>query len=414
MAELLDLALIGVSHRTAEAATREKLSIPPDKQAEYAQRLLVAPGVRECCVLSTCNRTELLVGGELERELVERLAAEFGAPVPDLPRGAVYHHLGIDAILHLFRVSAGLDSQVLGESQILAQIKDAQAKGKESGATAGVLFGLVEHAIAVGKRVRAETKLGEGTLSVASAAIELAGKVIGGFDDCDALIVGAGETGLLVAQHLKDREVRSLSFSYRTMARGEEAGAKFGGAVLALDQLRDRLSDCHLVLACVDVFEPIITKSHLDKARLRRHREPPMFIDLSMPRAIDPALRDRDDLLLHDLDDLESIVARHRASRESEVVQAGRIVVEETHKYLALRTYASFKPVIADLATRFMALRDQVVAEQGISDPGSRKLADQLTKRLLDEALKQLKDGARRTLSEERLERRYRSHSDRS
>lgn len=407
-----ELLLLGVSHKTAAVEIRERCAVRKDGVVPTLKQLKDEHGLTECWLLSTCNRTEIVAVGDGTTQIVERLRATlFGMQIPD---DAVYAHRGVEAVFHMFRVAGGLDSQVLGESQILAQIKDAAAAAKEAGTLGPIVHSLIEHALTAGKRVRSETKVGEGTLSVAKAAVELAQKVLGSFARAKCLIVGAGETGLLVARHLRDGGCRDLVFTNRTFARAEAAAAEFGGTARPLESLGEYLSDMDLTIVSVDGSEPIVRTEHVDPARLRKHDRPPVLIDISIPRAIDPVLRSVDDLLVHDLDDLESIVSRHRREREAEVERAGHILVEETHKWFGLRTYAALKPVITGLVERFEGIRRDFLTQQGKSGPEWEHFSEKLMRRLLDEALGSLKEGARKTLSEDILERHYREWLTRS
>jgi glutamyl-tRNA reductase len=369
------MVLVGLSHRTACVELRERCAVPPAALSGVLARLRAETGIEECWILSTCNRTEVLALVEDPRESAERIrVALFGAAAAT-PE-AVYGYDGADAVFHVFRVAAGLDSQVLGESQILSQMKEAIAASKDAGALGTVLGSLVEQALALGKRVRTRTRLGEGTLSVARAAVELAQKVLGSFGTVRALVVGVGETGLLVAKHLRDAGCTKLWFANRTVERAQAAAAELGGEALPLDGIGGVLSDVNLTIVSVDAPEPIVLPSHFNPARLRRHDRPPMLIDISVPRAVHPSLKSHPDVLVHDMDDLDAIVARHQQEREAEIEAAGKIVVEEAHKWFALRAYASFKPAIAGLVERFEQIRAELLTQLGGSEADPAVLSE--------------------------------------
>lgn len=411
MESLQELFLLGLSHRTAPIEVRERCALG---RAAIPARLSALRGgtVEECWLLSTCNRTEVLAVAKEPEGEARRLRQElFGAAVPE---SSLYLHRGVEAVFHVFRVAGGLDSQVLGESQILAQLKDASAAAREAGSLGPLLQSLLDHALGAGKRVRSDTRVGEGTLSVAKAAVDLARRVFGGFASVRALILGAGETGLLAARHLRDEGCRSLAFANRTRERAEEAARSLGGEARPIESLATWLADMDLTIVSVDGTEPLVRGAHLDPGRLRRHDRPPVMIDLSVPRAVDPDLKSHPNLLVHDLDDLESIVARHRHEREAEVELAGRILVEETHKWVTVRTYAAFKPAITGLVDRFEAIRRDVLKAHGVPGADLEEFSAKLMRRFLDEALGTLKEGARQALPEEQLGRRYRNWLEKS
>ena len=276
---------------------------------------------------------------------------------------ALYAHHATDALFHIFRVAGGLDSQVLGESQILGQLKDATQRARDAGTLGDRLGGLLDMALVVGKRVRSETKVGEGTLSIARAGVELAQKVLGDLSRAPTVIVGAGETGQLVATHLAELGGRNLTFVNRSPARAEEAVARFGGRALPIERLPEALRDAALTVVSVDVTEPLVRPEHFDATRLKRRDDLALVVDLSIPRAVDPKVAKLDGLLLHDLDGLERIVQGHHRDRQREVERAEAILVQEVHKFLALGTYARMKPVITGLEERFLAIRDALLAE---------------------------------------------------
>jgi len=410
--DLADLTLVGLSHRSAPVEVRERCAVPPEGQAHLLAELRSGGEVREAALLSTCNRTEVLVVGAGHQDPAPHVRQRVFAGVSD---EHVFVHRGVHAVMHLFRVASGLESQVLGESEILAQTKRAFETARAAGTVGPLLESLLRQALAVGKRVRSETELGQGTLSIARVAVDVAHHAFGNLGDNRALVVGAGETGLLVARHLRSSGIASLDFANRTVARAEEAAAELGGSGFGLEDLGRRAPEYDLVVVCVDGDGGLLRPSELDRRRLRRRDQPMLVIDISVPRAVDPELAGLEQVLLYDIDDLQPVVERNRAGRGEASAVSSAIVVAEVHKFLALRTYAAFRPAIADLQERFHAARDAVLAEVAGERASERELelARALERRLLDLALGSLKEGARRTRSEEEIDREYRRFLER-
>lgn len=401
-----EIVIVGTSFHATPVELRELVAVTPQEVPQRIDQLKSeVPGLREAWMLSTCNRCEVAVVTDdpwiaeaaVKEQLFERLDP-----------GHIYAHHGTDAVFHLFRVGAGLDSQVLGESQILGQIKDATERAHEGATVGETLRPLLDQALQVGKRVRTETRVGEGTLSIARAGVDLAHKVLGDLSDVRATIVGAGETGQLVARHLVDLGATELTFVNRTLARAEAAVERFGGRAMILDDLAEALVGADLTVVSVDTTRPLVRKEHFKKARVGRRDQPPIVIDLSIPRAVDAKVG-KLDLLLHDLDDLRNIVDSHHDERQSEVRRAEGILVQEVHKFLGLRTYRAMKPVIMELEERFRELTEETLGRMA-EDAPREVVADKLMRRLLAEARSQLKEGARASWSPEVIDRLYRSH----
>jgi len=408
----LTVILVGISHRTAPIALRERYVVSVADLPATLGSLRALEGVEECFVLSTCNRTEVLLVGPRGRDLVSAARAQL---FRNLEASSTYSFEDVPAIIHAFRVAGGLDSVVLGESEVLAQIK----RGVEAAACAGtlgpVLRPLLQQALHVGKRVRAETQIGQGSLSVAKIGVDLAARIFGTFEDERALVVGAGETGLLVAQHLRDRQIGQLTLANRTPERAVEAAHALGADACGLDVLAERIARADLVVACVEAGSPPIEARHFDRRAVSRRDKPLLVLDLSVPRAVAADVaRVSPNILVYDLDDLQRIVRENERGRSEAVDGTTAILVAEIHKYLTSRTYSAFTPVIADLRRRFEEIRESTLdAHAGArSDPREVQLAHELTKRLLDAALEQMKAGARSVRSEEALQIEYRRFLD--
>jgi len=399
--------LVGLSHRTAPIAVRERYVVRHSELQAVVTALRGLPDVAECFVLSTCNRTEVLAVGTKGVDLVQRLQAQL---FRNLEARHVYSYADVQALIHLFRVASGLDSIVLGESEVLAQIKQGMEASSAAGALGPALRPLLQQALHVGKRVRAETSLGRGTLSVARVGIDVASRVFGSFERVNALVVGAGETGILVARHLRERGVGGLSFATRRPERAQEAALELKADVSGLDRLKELVARADLIVACVEADAPPIEVQHFDRRALARRDRPMVVLDLSVPRAVAAQVASLSpNLIVSDLDDLQRAVHENERGRARAVDGTSEILVAEIHKFLTLRTYSAFTPAIADLRRRFEQVRETTLdAISGArTDPKEVQIAHELTKRLLDVALDQMKAGARSVSSEETLEVEY-------
>jgi len=291
----LGLTLVGISHRTAPLEVRERYVVSGADLSGCLAAVSSIPGVEEAYVLSTCNRTEALVVGDPGADPAQALRAHL---FRNLAEEQVYVWHGVHALIHVFRVASGLDSMVVGESEVLGQMKRGVDAAQEARTLGPLLRSLLPQALHVGKRVRAETGLGQGTLSVARVAVDVAGQVFGRFERCRALVVGAGETGILVARHLSDRGLRALTFANRTVQRAREAAAEIGGRAFGLEDLRTLLAESDVVVTCIEGAGSEIGADLLDRRALRRRDRPVLAIDLSVPRAIDRAVADLPNVLL--------------------------------------------------------------------------------------------------------------------
>lgn len=402
----LEIWLVGLSHRTAPVAVRERYVVAPEHLARALRQLREVPEVQEAFVLSTCNRTEALVCATKGAEVVPQVTVQL---FRNLPAEHLYAYSDVHALIHLFRVAAGLDSVVLGEAEVLGQIKRGFELASELGTLGTMLRPLLQHTLQVGKRVRTETSIGAGSLSVAKVAVDMAGHVFGRFERARALVVGAGETAVLVGRHLRDRGVQELVFTSRTAEHAQAAAELCGGRTGELGRLRELVSRSDVIYACVDGAGALVGEDAFDQRVLARRDRPLFVADLSVPRAVDPAVREHKQVLLYDLDDLGRVVADHRREREAAAAGSSEILVAEMHKYLSLRTYASFSPAIERLRERFAAARDEVLDQLAgdKASPRDVEVSHLLTRKLLDVALAQLKDSARQTRSEAVLDREY-------
>lgn len=384
-------------------AVREACTVPSEELSRRLQALTALSGVQEAWLVSTCNRTEVLIAlAEGTQELAPRALTATGDLVfRSAPQDVLYSYAGVDAVLHLFRVSAGLDSLILGESQILSQIKEATRVARESRTLGHTLEALLRLAIVTGKRVRSETSLGDGTLSVARAGVEVARHVVGRFEDARVVIIGAGETGRLVARHLRAEGAQTITFANRSVERAAEAAAEFDARASGLEELPALMNESDVAFACVDGAPGMVKLDMLKRRKLMQRDRPMVLVDLSVPRAIEDALGESKYTILYDLDDLARIVQRNQRARQRAVEESNPILLSEAHKFLGLRSYEALAPVIRRMHNRYDEARESQLDDIAGSNasPEMVKLAHRLTKHLLDIALDELKTNARESVS---------------
>ena len=404
MAASDQLLLVGISHRATPLEARERCAVPTMQLGTRAKALLENTGATECVLLSTCNRTEVLLATDDPRA-ADSVAAQLFSGV-----AGVYTFSGIEALFHIFSVAAGLESQVIGESQVLAQLREALQHARDAGSCGALLGGVLDHALAAGRRVRAETNIGDGTLSVARAAVDLAAKISGDLRSARVLVIGCGETGLLVGRCLKERQAGALRFVNRTLTGAQSAARELGGTAHGLEELAVLLADCDVAIVAVEASQPVVRAEHFAGAKLGRRQRPMVLVDISVPRGIEAALRDATDLFVANMDDLESIVATHRVGRAQAADAAALILVAEVEKFHGLRAVQALKPQVLALLERFDGVRRELLASQG-SRVSLERFSELLTQRLQEEALRVLKTGARDGAAEDSLLARYKNHA---
>jgi glutamyl-tRNA reductase len=408
-----DLVLVGLSQRTAPLEVRERYALAPTDAPDVVRQLVSSDAIDEVAIVSTCNRTEVIATGREGDAAVGLIRSTL---LRNIDEAHVYSFTGIHAIMHLFRVAAGLDSMVLGESEILGQIKRSYEISQGAGATSKLLGPLLSQALVVGKRARNETSIGLGTLSVVRVGLEVASRALGRFDGRKAAVVGAGETGLLAGKHLLDAGIGQLCVLNRTLERAEAVAKELGSNAVArgLESISSELSNADIGVVCVDGASRLITPESLDPRILGRRDQPLVLLDLSVPRSVDPAVGQMDGVIVYDLDALLPIIEENRQERNAATEEVASILVTEVHKYLSLRTYANFSPAIAGLKGSFQEERERVIdrVTKGQATPRELELAHAMEKHFLGLALAQLKESARHTRSEEALDRTYRRFVD--
>lgn len=335
----MEIVLVGVSHRTAPVEVRERVSFTVEQSKKAAEELRARRILEETLVLSTCNRSEIYgVPPESSRESAPGLSmflSEFHALGRDELNGSLYHHYDRAAIRHLFRVAAGLDSMMLGEAEILGQVREAYRLAHENGATGPVLNRMFQGALEVGKRVRSETELGTRPMSVASAGVKLAERIFGKMNERTALVLGAGTISEQVIGQLRDREIKRLYLMNRSRERAEELAARYKGMVVPWGQWNEALAAPDVVVSSVASEEPVLKREMLREAMEARGNRTIFLMDLGVPRNIEAAAADLYNVYVYNSDDLTAIVEQNRQARESEVPKAEGIVEEHVGKFLS-------------------------------------------------------------------------------
>jgi glutamyl-tRNA reductase len=364
----MTLSLVGLSHHVAPVELRERVTL------DLAAAAGVARGLGDAVCLSTCNRTELYlweVGVERAAATLEELAGE--------PLDGVLYRLQEDAAaLHLFRVAAGLDSLVPGEGEILGQVRDAY----EAVTPGPVLDRVFRQALGVGKRVRTETAIGESPASVSSAAAALAAQVYGDLRGRSVLLVGAGRIGELAASNLVSRGAQIAYVANRTEESAHALAQRFGGTALRLDELASRLAEVDVVVSSTSSPEPVLRAADVPA----RRRAPLFFIDIAVPRDLDPAIGSLGGCFLYDIDDLEAVVAETLAGRRAEAERAEQLVAEEAERFRSWRASLDVVPAIASLRARAEEIRAAELAKVRVSDDERRTL-ESVTQQILNKLL---------------------------
>jgi glutamyl-tRNA reductase len=350
----MKLHLTGVSHKTAPVEVRECLAFQEATLTAALNELRSRDGVSEAVILSTCNRVEITVttaDGVDPEAIVDSFLAARKAVEPDRIAPYLYRHEGKEAIHHLFRVASSLDSMVVGEPQILGQLKSAYAAAKDAGAVCGWLDGLLTRAFGVAKRVRSETGIGQMAVSVSYAAVELARKIFGSLENRTVMIVGAGKMSELTARHLR-RSSSGKSHVFvtnRTHERAVEMAQLFQGTPVEYARLTATLPEVDILIASSGAPEYILRKEEMHRVIAARRNRPMFLIDIAVPRNIDPAVNELDNVFLYDIDDLQEVVNANLRERRKEAERAEALVAEEVERMMARLKVAEVTPTIVGL-----------------------------------------------------------------
>ena len=388
------IVLVGLNHRTAPVEVRERIAFANGQLESSLRRLVEMEGVAEGAILSTCNRVEVIACGvDPERVgigLPAFLAREHGVPEASIA-GHLYVHEGREAVRHLFRVAASLDSMVVGEPQILGQMKEQYATAAATGASGQVLHRCFHKSFSVAKRVRAETGIAEKAVSIGSAAVELARGIFDRLDDKSALLLGAGAMGELTARQLLKEGVGSLMVGNRTLDRAVVVARELGGIPVPFEQLTRYLPLADLVVAAASGDEFLLRQRAVEEAMRERRRRPMFLIDLAVPRALDPELNALDGVYLYDIDDLEGVIADNRGARAREAVKAESIVESEVDAFWRWFTTLDVVPTIVALRARLEAIRrrelERTLASFGAVDARQQQAIERLSHAIVNKIL---------------------------
>jgi glutamyl-tRNA reductase len=389
------LLIVGISHQTAPVELRERVDFQARGIEETLRALAARGSWREAVVVSTCNRAEVIVACDdaaATRADITRFFAEFNqVPAADIAAHA-YEIVDLDAARHLFRVAAGLDSLVVGEPQILGQVKDAHAAAAQAQTVGPVLNRLFHSSFAVGKRVRNETALGSGAVSISFAAMSLARKIFGGLDERSVVVIGAGEMGKLTALHMKSQGVHHVTIVSRTMAHAARTAEAIGGASAApWDDIDAVVGASDIVITATGATSPILTKARVEAIMRPRRNRPLFIIDIAMPRDVEAAAGEIEQVFLYNIDDLQATVRENLARRSSEVARAEAIVRDEVEKYGAWLNSRRAIPTVVALRQRFEDIRraelERLEFKLSALPPEARARVDEVTHLIVEKLL---------------------------
>jgi glutamyl-tRNA reductase len=388
------LFLLGVSHKTAPVELRERLDFSSRDLGAAVEALAARAGAAESVVLSTCNRSEMYVAADDIARANDELVS-FLSDYHQVPPASFVPHLfayqDADAVRHLFRVAAGLDSLVVGEPQILGQVKEAYSTASNRQAAGPLLTRLFHSSFAVGKRVRTETALGEGAVSVSYTAVQLARKIFGKLTGRRVLVIGAGEMGKLTAQHLRSQGVGEIVITSRTLARAQELAHAVNGAAAPWSELMNVLAPSDIVITATGSQVPILTRADIESVMGRRRRDPLFIIDIAIPRDVDPDAGNIEQVFLYNVDDLQMIVQENLSRRSAEMHRAELIVTEEVGRFMAWHRSRGAIPTVIALRQRFDAIRRAELQRlenklAGLT-PDARARVDEITRIIMEKLL---------------------------
>jgi glutamyl-tRNA reductase len=384
----MQLAIVGVSHKTAPVEIRERLAFNSDVLRSALTALMGRQNVREAIILSTCNRVEVMAESP-----DDRLIREFLCEFHQIPHDSVSKHLysfkNADAIRHVFRVAASLDSMMVGEPQILGQVKEAYRTALDAGTVGMHLSALMDRAFAVAKKVRNETGISQSAVSVSFAAVELARKIFGDLSGKTVMIIGASKMGELAARHLKRNGVSSVLVTNRTFERAVELAKIFEGAAVPFEHFTDHMDRADIVISSTGAPHFIIGRTLAEQVIHRRKNKPMFFIDIAVPRDIDPLVNELDNAFVYDIDDLQQVIDANLKERLKEASRAEEIIDSEVQAFCLKMQSREVVPAIVQLRDTLEKLRRDEIERnrRHFKDLSPEAAADQITKSLINKIL---------------------------
>ena len=387
----MKLLLTGVSHKTAPVEVRECLAFHEETLAAALKDLQARPGVTEAVILSTCNRVEITVTTEDDADpqvTVDSFLADHKPVSAETIAPHLYRYDGREAIHHLFRVASSLDSMVVGEPQILGQLKAAYTAAKDAGSVCGWLDGLMTRAFGVAKRVRSETGIGQMAVSVSYAAVELARKIFGSLSGRTIMIVGAGKMSELAARHLRRSGASHVFVTNRTYERAVEMAKLFQGTPVEYQRFIGMLPEVDILIASSGAPHYILHKEEMQRVIAARRNKPAFLIDIAVPRNIDPAVNDLDNVFLYDIDDLEEVVSANKRERMKEADRAEALVLDEVERMMARLKVVEITPTIIGLQEQLEQIRaaeiDKVRRRYGPFTPQQEEALEAATRAIVN------------------------------
>jgi glutamyl-tRNA reductase len=398
----MSFLVLGLNHQTAPVGLRERVSVAETQQEQMLKQITALPGIEQAVVLSTCNRTEIYchTSPQYEHTLAQWFA-NFNDIAEETLKTHLYSHYDVHAVKHLFRVASGVDSLILGEPQILGQVKQAWSSAKQHNAVQGSLDRLFQHTFAMAKRIRTETQIGAHPVSVAYASVKLARQLFSQLNKASVLLIGAGETIELVAQHLASAKVKHLMIANRTLEHAQVLATRYGGFALPLSEFPKHLAEADIVISATASLQTIVSKVDVANALQQRNHKPMLFIDLAVPRDIEPDVALLEDIYLYTVDNLEHVLEESRTSRQQAALQAHSIIdIQAEHFYAqfnALEHQASALKIRAHVGQiRDVQLEKarQALARGEPIDAVLDTLANQLTNKFMHNPSTALKQAA--------------------
>ena len=403
----MTLIAFGINHKTAPVDIREKVAFAPEKMEEALHECVNNGEVSEAAIVSTCNRTELYFNSHENEAKNDDTSAvldwfcQYHHLKKEDVEPYIYLHSNNDAVQHILRVASGLDSLVLGEPQILGQIKDAYSTANQAGTIGRQLNRLFQHTFSVAKQVRTDTAIGANPVSVAFAAVSLSKRIFANLSEHTALLIGAGETTELVAQHLANQGVKKMIVANRTVERAQTLANKFEGEAIALSDMPERLVEADIIIASTASQLPILGKGAVERALKQRKHRPIFMVDIAVPRDIEPEVGELDDVYLYTVDDLHEVIEEGRQSREEAAVQAEEIIVLQVEHFMGwlrslkgVDTIRAFREQAEQKRDEQLAAAQKQLAAGKDPEQVMNDLARTLTNKLIHEPSAQLNQAA--------------------